>query len=152
MQLATLVDDVVTEGRMDEVAELAATRCDAPIGLVTLVDADLQRFAGVHGLVGDDGSPRRATQLALSLCAEVRRANDARSWTNLPASALADHGAVTELGIKSYLGLPLRGRDGRPLGAACVADRAPRTWSIDDRVAVATAVVLAERELRRHGW
>jgi two-component system cell cycle sensor histidine kinase/response regulator CckA len=57
---------------------------------------------------------------------------------------LGTHETVRELGIRGFAGIPLVDDDGRTLGALCVVDVDPRTWTDDEEellTEIAAAVV-----------
>ncbi len=55
---------------------------------------------------------------------------------------------MTELGVRSYLGVPLRTRAGQAVGTFCVIDFTPREWGPEDHHVLEElaqqAIVLAE--------
>lgn len=108
--------------QLDRLAKLAARLCDTPIGLVTVVEADRQRFAGRAGLdIGE--TPRAAAFCDLAMHAES-------GMVVADASADArfrDNPLVTGApGIRLYASQPLRSLEGAPLGTLCVIDVKPR--------------------------
>jgi len=109
-------------GRFDHVVALLAKICDAPIVLVSLVEAEEQRFLGRIGL-GVEATPRSA-----SFCAHAMRMPDIMVVPDATLDArFADNPLVTgEPGIRFYAGAPLVTASGIPLGALCVIDRVPR--------------------------
>lgn len=137
---------VVDDGPFDDHARWLARLLDAPIGLVTVLDNDRQRFLGAHGLPAGV----RDTPLRTSLCARV--ADDGRTLAVTHGRRdrrVSRHPAVTELGLHAYLGVPLRLSDGSRIGAVCVADRGPRRWPRDGERVVAHVRRLVEVLLER---
>ena len=119
-----LVLDTAPEPVFDSVARMAATLCDVPVALLSLVDEDRQWFKAVFGLPG-------ATETArdISFCThaiegdEVFEVNDA-----LDDQRFADNPLVTgDPNIRFYAGAPLVTSTGAALGTVCVIDRTPRT-------------------------
>ncbi len=51
------VDEAASE-QLDRIARLAALSCDAPFGLISIVEADRQKFVGKSGLELRENSPR----------------------------------------------------------------------------------------------
>lgn len=143
--------DVRNDPAFDRLTRLAARVLDAPIALVSLVDQDRQVFASCIG-VADDVAAAGGTPLSQSFCQHAVAAReplvvgDAREHP-----VLKSNGAIEELGIIAYAGIPLIDPGGYALGTLCVADDHPRSWSTKD-VEILTdlaASVLTEIKLRR---
>ncbi|GAC1611458.1 MAG: hypothetical protein NVS3B26_24540 [Mycobacteriales bacterium] len=130
--------DSPRETTYDALTALAARLCDTPIAAVTLVDDDRQWFKSTYGMTLTE-TPR-----SLSFCSDV--VADAQIMTISDATEsrrYRDNPFVAgEPGLRSYLGVPLVGRDGLPLGALCVLDHRSRTFGPDD---VGALVTLAEQ-------
>ena len=58
-----------------------------------------------------------------------------------------DSGPAGEPPVLAWAGLPIRDQEGTVVGALCVADHAPRTWSTSDLAAAETLALLASVEL-----
>ena len=116
---------------LDRLARLASHLLDVPVALVSLVDDRAQYFPGLHGLGGWAGAARQ-TPLSHSFCQHVVTTDaplvvaDARTDPRV-----ATNGAVADLGVVAYCGVPIRTEDGHVLGSLCAIDGAPRAW--DDR-------------------
>jgi PAS domain S-box-containing protein len=134
----------------DALAQIAARVIGVPVALVSLVDDRDQVFAGATGLT-DELATCRSTPLSQSLCKfvvasqDVLRIDDARLDPRV-----RDSGAVTELGVVAYLGVPLTTSTGLTLGSMCAIASEPRVWlDADERLLKDLAVaVVAELELR----
>lgn len=119
---------------LDELSRSAAAHLGAPIALVSLLDDERQYFAGQFFEEGvDETSDRlaaaRQTSLDYSYCKHVVSQDNAFVVEDARDDDLVrDHLANTELGYRSYLGVPLR-RGGQVLGAFCVVDTGPRQWT-----------------------
>jgi anti-sigma regulatory factor (Ser/Thr protein kinase) len=140
--------DTDPERAFDDLALLASQICDAPMALITLVDADRQWFKARVG-VSASGTPR-----SISFCAHAMRQHalfiipDAREDRRF-----RDNPLVTgEPGIRFYAGASLTSPDGHPLGTLCVIDRVPRTLRGDQLEALDSLrrQVEAQLELRRN--
>lgn len=111
---------------------IAARALGAPVALASIVTEDRQVFAGEHGLV-DPPDLLRETPLTHSFCQHVvvtgepLVVSDAREDARVTGNL-----AIDELGVLSYLGVPIHAPSGRTLGAFCVIDHAPRQWTEDD--------------------
>jgi PAS domain S-box-containing protein len=125
---------------IDVLVRLLSTATQAPVGLLSLVDADRLYVVGRHGFPDLDETP-----LGSSFCQFVVRDDaplvigDARLDPEL-----RDRPAVVDFGAVAYLGQPIHDGTGRPLGALCVADTHERQWSEADVTAVADAAHLVE--------
>ncbi|UZN02034.1 EAL domain-containing protein [Cellulomonas sp. S1-8] len=116
--------DSPSDDAYDAVVALAAHVCGTPMAAVTLIDADRQWFKSSLGLAVTE-TPRDQ-----SFCSHVV-ADDA---VLLVPDARADArfssnpNVTSHPRIRSYLGVPLVGRDGLPLGALAVLDRRVRRF------------------------
>lgn len=140
--------DTPAESAYDAVTSLAAQVCDTPMAAVTLVDAERQWFKSRFGLA------LLETPRAVSICSEavadaqVLHVADARTDPRFRDNPLVTGGP----GIRGYLGVPLVGRDGLPLGALCVLDRRERYFTgaeVESLVALADQVVTLLEQGRR---
>ncbi len=151
-RLATLhrygVLDTPAEQEYDDIAQLAAQICDTAIGLVSLTDIDRQWMKATFGFelpeIPRDGSfcDHAIRQREPDVLVVEDAANDPR----FAASA-----AVTEIGLRFYVGAPIVAPNGHVLGTVCVLDRQPRT-ATSAQVAGLTALsrqVVALLELRQ---
>jgi GAF domain-containing protein len=113
----------------DRLARLAAHVLNAPVALVSLVDADRQFFKSCLGLPEPWASERQAP-LTHSFCQhavasrEPLLVDDAREH-----EYLRDNLAIRDMGVIAYAGIPLIDPDGHALGTLCVIDSRPRHWT-----------------------
>jgi GAF domain-containing protein len=114
--------DTPPEQAYDDLTQLAAYVCGAPMALVSLIDANRQWFKsriGVH---------HSQTNREISFCAHTILRPDPL----IIADTLHDPrflGSALVIGepfIRFYAGVPLRSREGHPLGTLCVLDKRPR--------------------------
>ena len=141
--------DTPPERDFDEVAELAAQLCEAPIALVSLLDENRQFFKAEVGL-GLRETPRET-----SICAHAILQPDlfvVPDTTRDPR--FAENALVTgPPHIRFYAGALLETEDGIPLGTLCVIDRKPRPEGLTAQQSFALQVlarqVMARLELRR---
>ena len=134
---------------LDDITQLAAHVCDAPIALITLVDSDRQWFKSRVGF------PISQTAREFSFCAhailhpeKVTIVPDALADERFSANPLV----TGEPQIRFYSGLPLVTVDGYALGTLCVIDRVVRELTAD-QLATLHALrrsVISELELRRN--
>ncbi len=117
--------DTEPELRFDDLTELAAQVCDAPIALITLIAEDRQWFKSHFG------TDVCGTELAASTCAHTILGTGPLVIEDMSADPrTADNLAVREgFGLEFYAGVPLIGRAGLPYGTLCIHDTAPRTLS-----------------------
>ena len=143
--------EVRNDPAFDRLTRLASRVLDAPIALVSLVDADRQVFASCLG-IADDVAAAGETPLSQSFCQHAVEAReplvvgDARRHPLLRTNE-----AIEKLGIVAYAGIPLIDPDGFALGTLCVADDHPRSWTTKDVEVLSdlAASVLTEIKLRR---
>lgn len=135
----------------DRLTRLAAQLLDAPLALLTLVEADRQFFVSSHGLPEPLRSDRQ-TPIEYSICQFAVAAGRPLVVPDTSAALfLAGHPAVTEYGIASYAGVPLVTPDGWAVGALCVMDVAPRDWNDDQLANLALLAGICMDEIRLAG-
>ncbi|MCY7386606.1 MAG: PAS domain S-box protein, partial [Burkholderiales bacterium] len=120
--------DTPPDQALDDITQLAAQVCDAPIALITLVDTDRQWFKSRTGM------PLAETAREFSFCAHaILHAEQVMIVPDLLADArFADNPLVTDdPKIRFYAGLPLVTADGYALGTLCIMDRVPRKLTAD---------------------
>ena len=115
----------------DRLARLASKVLNAPVALVSLVDADRQFFKSCLGLP-EPWATQRGTPLSHSFCQhavasrEPLIVDDSREH-----DLLRDNPAIRDIGVIAYAGIPLIDADGHALGTLCVIDSRPRHWTTD---------------------
>lgn len=125
-----LITDELDE-TLQSLVEEASQRVGTPIALVSLVLENIQFFRAFCGLP-PDLALTRATDRDASFCQFVVRdravfeVNDARNDRRVPQDLVRHHG------IAAYLGVPVMVGD-EVLGALCVIDTEPRTFSAQQR-------------------
>lgn len=121
--------DVGDDPAFDRLTRVARSILDAPIALVSIVDADRQVFASCLGLDLPPGAGRQ-TPLTHSFC---QHAVEAREPLVVPDARehplLRDNLAIRDHDVIAYLGVPLIDADGFALGTLCVIDKRPRIWT-----------------------
>ena len=145
--LAYEILDTPAEEAFDALVRLASDLCEAPIALMSLLDADRQFFKSSIGL--DDREAPRSTSFCGHAIAEpeILLVPDAcldERFSDNPCVTSSPH-------VRLYAGVPLRTPDGHGLGTLCVIDRVPRRLSSFQLRALRTLArqVEVQLELRR---
>ena len=145
--------DTRPDPALDAITAAAARALGAPAAVLGLVDEHRQWFKSSAGLEEFLGHPSRETSLDVSFCAHVvaTEAPLVVPDTRLDPRFADNAFVVGSEDLRSYVGAPVVGRDGLPLGALCVLDHRPREHDAADvAVLVDLAATLAELlELRR---
>ncbi|MFF0791262.1 GAF domain-containing protein [Streptomyces spiralis] len=160
------LNTVEAEATFDRVARLAATFTQSPLAMVNFINDERQMFRGMFVPTGSDedpvdtaggGIPFDLSNLAreapgdYGFCPHVvaqqsqLALDDVFDYPRFKGNAL-----VNDLGVRSYLGTPLRDNTGVILGTVCVADFKPRTWDRQLRQGMQelTETLLSEFKLR----
>jgi two-component system cell cycle sensor histidine kinase/response regulator CckA len=140
--------DTVPEEVFDDLTELAARICEAPIALISLVDEDRQWFKSKVGLTINE------TSRDISFCAHAIKQEDLFIIPDATKDLrFANNPLVTsDPKIRFYAGAPLTTPDGHALGSLCVIDKVPRELRLEQRQALRVLArhVMTQLELRRH--
>ena len=138
--------DTDRERAFDEIVELAAELCDAPVSVVNFIDEERQWFKAEVGL------GVRSTPLDTSLCGHVILQGEfVEIPDTLADERMADNPLCTsDPGFRFYAGAVLKGANGLPLGTLCVLDHKPRVLSDKQRrvIEVLSHQVMRELDLR----
>lgn len=137
--------DTPREASFDDIADLAARLCDAPIAVVNLIDAERQWFKAEVGL------GVRELPLDDSICAHAILVGDYMEVPDtLQDVRMRDNPlCLAEGGLRFYAGAVLLAR-GCPIGTLCVLDTVPRVLDDLQRHAlrILAAQVMTQLDLR----
>jgi CheY-like chemotaxis protein len=139
--------DTDPEVAFDDLTAVAATVCQTPISLISLVDSDRQWFKSRHGLHVPE-TPRE-----WSFCAHAILEDDVFVVEDATRDArFVDNPLTTgDLRVKFYAGTPLVSPSGHAVGTLCVIDHVPRTLTSEqlDGLKRLGRQVVSQMELRR---
>lgn len=135
-----LEDDV----ELQAIVEFAAQLCGAPVSIITMLEADRQRFLARRGI--DQGDTPRD----VAFCNHTIGQADLLEVPDAPADPrFADNPLVTgAAGVRYYAGQPMVSREGASIGTLCVIDDKPHAKPLDDFQRQGLAV-LAQAAMRR---
>ena len=140
--------DTPPEQQLDDITLLAAHLCEAPIALITLVDAGRQWFKSKLGWA-EPGTSRDISFCAHAILEPDKEliVEDASRDTRFSGNPLV---TSDPLHFRFYAGVPLVTPDGHALGTLCVLDRVPRTLAPAQLGALRALArcVIVELELR----
>lgn len=137
--------DEEAQERFDRITRLVGRTLDAPIVLISIVDADRQWFKSRYGMQA------RETPRDVSFCGHAILSPDTMVVRDaLTDVRFADNPLVSgPPGIRFYAARPLRAPGGQRVGTLCVIDRKPREFSAADRATLEDFATMVEDEFGR---
>lgn len=140
--------DTVPEEVFDDLTDLAAHICEAPVAMISLVAEDRQWFKAKVGISLTE------TARDISFCAHAILNDDLLVIPDATKDPrFRDNPLVTgPERIRFYAGAPLVTPDGHALGTLCVLDKKPRKLRAEQQNALRVLArhVVSQLELRRH--
>ena len=139
--------DTPREPILDDLVQLAVRACQAPAGLISLIDDRRQWFKAEVGL------GIRETPLDRSICLSAMLLPGLTIVPDLTKDHRFAHNPLVtgEPRLRFYAGAALRTPDGVPLGALCVLDHRPRDLTEEQAFTLTMLArqVMSHLELRR---
>jgi diguanylate cyclase (GGDEF)-like protein/PAS domain S-box-containing protein len=136
--------DSPPEPEFDAMVRTAALVCDAPIALVSLIDADRLWFKASVGIAGVSEMPREWAYCDHAIQAEgLFEVADATRDPRFAESMLVR----TEPHVRFYAGTPLRLAGGSQVGTLCVMDHQPRQLNAMQREVLCQLGIAASRAM-----
>lgn len=143
----TALLDTVPEPYFDRITALVCKLVGVETALLSLVTDNRQFFKSSCGFSGPVAEARQ-TPLTHSFCKYVVDSGapfivtDAR---NVPA--LEGHGAVIDLGVIAYLGVPVHAPDGQVIGSLCALGSDRREWTDNDLGIIRDLAALVDEDI-----
>ena len=147
---AMAVLDTPPEETFDALARLAASVCDMPIAIVSLIDGDRLWFKAISGLSATTTPSENSFCCQAAILKSLLNVPDARRDPRFAGNELV----AGELKIQSYIGAPIV-YNSVGIGTVCVLDYVPRTLGakplnqLADIAAIATMLLTARVEAFR---
>ncbi|MCU1742143.1 MULTISPECIES: sensor domain-containing phosphodiesterase [Pseudomonas] len=138
--------DVAREECFERICRLVASRFQAPVAIVSLIDKDRQWFLASTGF-----SAQQAPELELSFCAHTIRQSGVFVVDNACLDPrFADFPVVQgDDALTFYAGAPLRTEGGYAIGSVCILDTVSHDLTPDDQAALEDFAALIMQLIER---
>ncbi|MCS7206087.1 MAG: GAF domain-containing protein [Leptospiraceae bacterium] len=138
---------------LDEIAKLAKAILGAPIGLITLIDAERQVLKSRVGLKETVGEDIKQTPREIAFCAHaILSPDDVMIVTDatLDERFYDNPAVINSPNVRFYIGAPLVTSRGYPLGTLCTIDQKPREVTPEqvEALRILAKQVVAQMELK----
>lgn len=128
--------DSLSEETFDRFTRLAARLLSCPVSLISLVDQNRQFFKSQIGLP-EPWATKKETPLDYSFCQHVVTQGEPLVISDATENPLVQNNlAIPELGVRAYMGVPIRSDDGYILGAFCAINSREQLWKASDLAAL----------------
>jgi signal transduction histidine kinase len=119
--------DTEPDPAFDRLTELASRFTGAPVAFLSLVDANRDFYKSAFGLPEPLRSKRQLE--GRTFCHYAIQSGNPLVLDNVITDPFYRHvPTVDSMGIRAYMGIPLRNSEGQVLGAFCAVDFEPRAW------------------------
>lgn len=140
--------DTLEEKDFDDITSLAASLCQVPVALISLVDGNRQWFKSRQGIAVKE------TPIEQSLCAQaIQSADDVFIVTDTRTNKRFSDTAFIQSATPFvfYAGVPLINAEGFALGTLCITDAQPRELTTEQKqsLKILARQVMDKLELRR---
>lgn len=141
--------DTEREKEYDDLTELAASICDAPISRINLVDKNRQWSKSIFG----DSQDEREISRDKTVCQYTVQKDEVYEIPDLSKDERFAHLSYVkgDPGLRFYAGAPLLDPNGNAIGALCVLDYKERTLSDKQKkqLKILASDIMARFELRK---
>lgn len=141
-----ILDTYEEEGPFKHITSIAARIFNVPIALLNLVDRDRVWTKTDVGIGHPQSISRGISLCSLSILKNgITVFEDAKTEPCLMANPMV----TGEFGLEFYAAAPLTTSDGYNIGALCIVDKNPRTFSDSDQKSLATLASAAMEEIEK---
>lgn len=132
------------EGKFKHIASMASRMFNVPIALVNLVDRDYVYTKASQGFENPQPVPR-----GTSLCSLAILKDTTTIFENaLEEPCLLANPMITgEFGLRFYAAAPLITSDGFNIGALCLVDKQPRTFSYSEQKVLESLALIVIQDI-----
>ncbi len=139
--------------RFDAFVSVVKRIIAAPVVLLSVIDDARDRafFKAQSGLP-EPWSSRGGLPLSYAFCRHVRDSDAVLNVSDARLHpALCSNPSIADLGAVAYLGVPVHGANGEPVGAFCVIDSQPRQWTDEEEASLLFLARMIDERVKLHG-